>query len=51
MKERIKALSNVGIHVPSEAIGNGDRWREMAKGDLFTDPGEVRIIPYQEEQQ
>lgn len=48
MKQRIRARHNVGIHVPSEAIGNGAWWREKAKGDLFTDPGEVRVIPYQE---
>lgn len=45
LQKRIKALHNVGIHVPSEAIGHAAQWREKAQGDLFTDPGETRIIP------
>lgn len=34
----------IGIHVPSNAIGQGDEWRKRAGGDLFTDPGETRAL-------
>ncbi len=34
----------IGIHVPAEAIGQGEQWRRQAGADLFTDPGEVRRI-------
>lgn len=40
----IKAKQAVGIHVPERAAGDGDQWRQQAGGDLFTDPGETRVI-------
>ena len=44
LDQRIRAAQVIGIHVPAEAIGKGPAWRERMKGDLFTDPGEERII-------
>lgn len=40
----IKAKQVIGVHVPKRAAGKGDEWRERAGGDLFTDPGETRVI-------
>ena len=44
LETRIRADQAIGIHVPAEALGNGDAWRANAGGDLFTDPGETRSI-------
>lgn len=44
LNERLKANQNIGIHVPIEAEGKGDEWRERFNGDLFTDPGEIRAL-------
>lgn len=44
LKQRLKADQTIGIHVPAAAIGHGDAWRARVGGDLFTDPGEQRIL-------
>jgi len=44
LDNRIRADQVVGIHVPAKAVGQGDAWREQINGDLFTDPGETRVI-------
>ncbi len=40
----IDAGQTIGIHVPEEAVGEGDAWRERHGADLFTDPGEQRTL-------
>lgn len=40
----IQTETIIGVHVPSAARGQGDRWRSEAGGDLFTDPGEMRVF-------
>ena len=47
IKDVIKADQCIGVHVPARAIGNGDQWRNKAGDDLFTDPGEIRVIGQQ----
>ncbi len=42
--ERIAAGQTIGIHVPREAVGQGDAWRKRYEADLFTDPGEAREL-------
>ncbi len=44
LNDIIKARQTIGVHVPRRAAGNGDAWRRRAGGDLFTDPGETRIL-------
>ena len=44
LEEIIKVDQVIGIHVPARAAFNGDEWRTRAGGDLFTDPGETRIL-------
>ena len=44
LERRIRADTVIGIHVPSEATGRGDHFREEVGADLFTDPGESRMI-------
>ena len=44
LEDRLKARQSIGIHVPAEAVGDGDAWRARIGGDLFTDPGETRQI-------
>lgn len=34
----------IGIHVPKSAVGSGDEHRAEAQGDLFVDPGEIRLL-------
>jgi len=46
LSQKIQALQTIGIHVPASAAGNGASWRQKARGDLYTDPGERRNIPY-----
>jgi len=40
----INANNTIGIHVPSEAIGSAQQWRDRFNGDLFVEPGETRTI-------
>ncbi len=40
----IKADTVTGVHIPARATGHGDETRQQVGGDLFTDPGETRII-------
>ncbi|ANM31882.1 hypothetical protein ABI59_23440 [Acidobacteria bacterium Mor1] len=42
--QRIGAGQTVGIHVPREAVGQGEAWRERYEADLFVDPGEGRDL-------
>ena len=44
LNEHIDADHVIGIHVPAEAVGQGEAWRTRAGGDLFTDPGESRQL-------
>lgn len=44
LRDIISAGQVIGIHVPKRAAGYGDKWRKEYGGDLFTDPGETRII-------
>lgn len=44
IEKRLNAERTIGVHVPAEAVGKGDEWREQAGGDLFTDPGERRPL-------
>ena len=44
LENNIRAAAAVGVHVPAAAIGQGDGWRDESGGDLFTDPGETRVI-------
>ncbi len=44
LDEIIRPEQVIGVHVPSQAIGQGDRWRQRAGDDLFTDPGETRRL-------
>ncbi len=48
LENHLKADQVIGIHVPAEAAGHGEAWREQAGGDLFTDPGEARRIAEKE---
>lgn len=45
LENNIGALISTGVHVPAEATGKGDEWRERLGADLFTDPGEERTLP------
>lgn len=44
LKNRVHAAKVVGIHVPMKAVGNGDAWRQEIGADLFSDPGETRVV-------
>ena len=44
LSDQLGAEASIGIHVPSQAIGNGPAWRQRFDGDLFTDPGETREL-------
>jgi L-ascorbate metabolism protein UlaG (beta-lactamase superfamily) len=44
LKNRVHAAKVVGIHVPMRAVGNGDAWRQEIGADLFSDPGETRVV-------
>ena len=44
LEDHVRAGHAVGIHVPGEARGQGDAWRERMGGDAFTDPGETREL-------
>ena len=44
LEEIIKVDQVIGIHVPARAAFNGDEWRARVGGDLFTDPGETRLL-------
>ena len=44
MRSHFHADKVIGIHVPAAAMDNGDAWRKQAGGDLFTDPGETRML-------
>lgn len=44
LNNRLKPQQTIGIHVPIAAAGKGDVWRHKYGGDLFTDPGEVRVL-------
>ena len=45
LSDIIKAGHDVGVHVPSRALGDGEAWRKRLGGDVFTDPGEKRVLP------
>ncbi|MGI9265063.1 MAG: MBL fold metallo-hydrolase [Gammaproteobacteria bacterium] len=44
LENRIRATQVVGVHVPANAVGNGDAWRQEIGADLFSDPGEARVV-------
>lgn len=44
----LKARRTIGVHVPEQAVGHGESWRERADADLFTDPGEDRTLEHAE---
>lgn len=44
LRELVAADQTIAIHVPQHAAGKGGEWRERLGGDLFTDPGEFRIL-------
>lgn len=44
LSSRLKARRSIGIHVPEAATGKGDEWRYEYQADLFTDPGEIRVL-------
>lgn len=44
LDSRIRAEHVIGVHVPSIAKSDGERWRGRARGDLFTDPDETRTL-------
>lgn len=40
----LSGKSVIGIHVPKAAVGTGDEHGAEVQGDLFVDPGEVRLF-------
>ncbi len=44
LEKYVRAKQTIGVHVPAETRGRGDETRAELGGDVFTDPGESRVI-------
>ncbi|MCB2096680.1 MAG: MBL fold metallo-hydrolase [Parvularculaceae bacterium] len=44
LENYVKAKQVIGVHIPASALGRGDETRRDLGGDVFTDPGEERVI-------
>lgn len=44
LDNRLKPQRTIGLHVPIAAADDPEAWRVKYNGDLFTTPGEVRVL-------
>ncbi|MGF1456488.1 MAG: MBL fold metallo-hydrolase [Alphaproteobacteria bacterium] len=44
LSDRIKARQAIGVHVPHRAARDPDAWSHRLDADLFTSPGDIRVI-------
>lgn len=44
LEDIVRAKKTIGVHVPKAAAGKGDETRRELGGDVFTDPGETRVL-------